>query len=56
MTPGVSPTVVVKGFQGMAAIKQTPPKPGNTRSRVSGFIVSCQQLRGFIRLHECPFP
>jgi hypothetical protein len=44
MTPGVSPTAVVKGFQGMAAIKQRPPKRGNTGSPVSGFIVSCQLL------------
>ena len=43
MTPDVSLTVVVKGFQGMAAIKQRPPKPGNTGSRVSGFIVSRQK-------------
>jgi hypothetical protein len=41
MTPGVSSTVVVKGFQGTAAIKQRPLKRGNTGSRVSGFTVSC---------------
>jgi hypothetical protein len=31
MTPGVSPTVVVKGFQGMAAINQRPPAETQAR-------------------------
>ena len=46
MTPGVSATVVVKGFQGMAAIKQRPLKRGNRGSRVSGFTVSCHVAPG----------
>jgi hypothetical protein len=43
MTPDVAPTVVVKGFQGMAASKQGLPKPGNTGARVEGIIVASQQ-------------
>ena len=42
MTADVSLSVAVTGFQGITAIKRRSPKPANTGSRVSGFIVSSQ--------------